>query len=62
MNVLSGSHGTLPFDDTAFGHPADWIIDLGPEGGDLGGRMVAEGTPGQIAAAPGSYTGQYLSR
>ncbi|HSW48949.1 MAG TPA: excinuclease ABC subunit UvrA [Bryobacteraceae bacterium] len=40
---------------------ADWIIDLGPEGGDLGGRIVAEGTPGQIAAASGSYTGQYLS-
>ena len=39
---------------------ADWIIDLGPEGGDLGGRVVAEGPPDAIAAAPGSYTGQYL--
>jgi excinuclease ABC subunit A len=39
---------------------ADWVIDLGPEGGELGGRIVAEGTPEQIAAAPGSYTGQYL--
>jgi excinuclease ABC subunit A len=39
---------------------ADWIIDLGPEGGDLGGRIVAEGTPAQIAAAAGSYTGRYL--
>ena len=39
---------------------ADWIIDLGPEGGDRGGRVVATGTPEQIAQAPGSYTGQYL--
>jgi excinuclease ABC subunit A len=39
---------------------ADWIIDLGPEGGDEGGRIVAEGTPEQIAANPNSYTGQYL--
>jgi excinuclease ABC subunit A len=39
---------------------ADWVIDLGPEGGDLGGRIVAEGTPEQVAAVPASYTGQYL--
>ena len=39
---------------------ADWVIDLGPEGGDRGGEIVAEGTPEQIAAAPNSYTGQYL--
>jgi len=39
---------------------ADWIIDLGPEGGDAGGRIVAEGTPEQIAAVENSYTGQYL--
>ncbi|MGH9673604.1 MAG: excinuclease ABC subunit UvrA, partial [Bryobacteraceae bacterium] len=39
---------------------ADWIIDLGPEGGDQGGRVVAEGTPAQIARAAGSYTGRYL--
>ena len=41
---------------------ADWVIDLGPEGGDLGGRIVAEGTPEQIAAAPASYTGHYLQK
>jgi len=41
---------------------ADWIIDLGPEGGDGGGYIVAEGTPEQVAANPDSYTGQYLSR
>jgi len=41
---------------------ADWIIDLGPEGGDLGGQIVAEGTPDEIAEAAGSYTGQYLRR
>ncbi|MDI7274514.1 MAG: excinuclease ABC subunit UvrA [Anaerolineae bacterium] len=41
---------------------ADWVIDLGPEGGDAGGYVVAEGTPEQVAAVPHSYTGQYLSR
>jgi excinuclease ABC subunit A len=39
---------------------ADWIIDLGPEGGSGGGRLVAEGTPEDIAAAAASFTGQYL--
>jgi len=39
---------------------ADWIIDLGPEGGERGGEIVAQGTPEQIAAAPNSYTGRYL--
>ncbi|NLX13747.1 MAG: excinuclease ABC subunit UvrA [Phycisphaerales bacterium] len=39
---------------------ADWIIDLGPEGGEQGGRIIAEGTPEQVAANPASYTGQYL--
>ncbi len=41
---------------------ADWVIDLGPEGGDGGGRIVAEGTPEDIAAHPGSHTGRYLKR
>jgi excinuclease ABC subunit A len=41
---------------------ADWIIDLGPEGGDGGGRIVAEGTPEQVAADSESYTGQFLGR
>jgi len=39
---------------------ADWIVDLGPEGGDAGGRIVATGTPEQVARASGSYTGQAL--
>ena len=39
---------------------ADWIIDLGPEGGDAGGEVVAEGTPEQVAQVEGSYTGQFL--
>jgi len=39
---------------------ADWIIDLGPEGGDRGGRIVAQGNPREIAANPHSYTGQFL--
>ena len=41
---------------------ADWIIDLGPEGGDAGGYVVAEGTPQQLAKIAKSYTGQYLKR
>jgi excinuclease ABC subunit A len=40
---------------------SDYIIDLGPEGGDRGGLLVAEGTPEQICSVPGSYTGQYLA-
>jgi len=39
---------------------ADYIIDLGPEGGDEGGRVVATGTPEQVSATPASYTGQYV--
>ncbi len=39
---------------------ADWIVDMGPEGGDAGGEVVAQGTPEQIARNPKSYTGQYL--
>lgn len=41
---------------------ADWIIDLGPEGGDLGGKIIAEGTPEEVAENPNSYTGQYLKK
>ena len=41
---------------------ADHIIDLGPEGGDGGGYIVASGTPEDVAATPGSYTGEYLAR
>jgi excinuclease ABC subunit A len=39
---------------------ADWVIDLGPEGGDGGGQIIAEGTPETIADAAASYTGRYL--
>jgi len=39
---------------------ADWVIDLGPEGGDGGGRIVAEGTPEDVAENDGSFTGRYL--
>ena len=39
---------------------ADWMIDLGPEGGDKGGEIVAEGTPENVAQVPRSYTGRYL--
>jgi excinuclease ABC subunit A len=39
---------------------ADWVIDMGPEGGDGGGEIVAEGTPEDVAAEKRSYTGQFL--
>jgi excinuclease ABC subunit A len=41
---------------------ADYIIDLGPGGGDEGGRLVAAGTPEQVAACKASFTGQFLKR
>ena len=41
---------------------ADWIVDLGPEGGNRGGTLVASGTPEEIAAVAESYTGQFLKR
>ena len=41
---------------------SDYIIDLGPEGGDKGGQIIAKGTPEQVAKAAGSYTGQYLKK
>ena len=41
---------------------ADWIIDIGPDGGEAGGNIVGQGTPEQIAEIPESYTGQYLKQ
>ncbi len=41
---------------------ADWIVDLGPEGGDKGGEIIAEGTPSEVAKVKGSYTGQWLKK
>ncbi|MGA1360771.1 MAG: excinuclease ABC subunit UvrA, partial [Gemmatimonadaceae bacterium] len=41
---------------------ADWIVDLGPEGGTGGGTIVAAGTPEQVATTPGSHTGAYLKK
>jgi excinuclease ABC subunit A len=41
---------------------SDWVIDLGPEGGDLGGRVIATGTPEELAQNKGSYTGQFLKK
>ncbi|WP_299491068.1 hypothetical protein, partial [uncultured Gordonia sp.] len=40
---------------------ADWIIDMGPEGGDGGGTVVATGTPEEVAAVPQSHTGRFLA-
>ncbi|HSI99060.1 MAG TPA: excinuclease ABC subunit UvrA, partial [Patescibacteria group bacterium] len=39
---------------------ADWVIDLGPDGGDKGGELIAAGTPEQVARTAGSHTGRYL--
>ena len=41
---------------------ADYIIDIGPEGGDGGGTVIAKGTPEEIAKVPESYTGKYVAR
>jgi excinuclease ABC subunit A len=41
---------------------ADWVVDMGPEGGDGGGQVVATGTPEEIAANAASHTGNYLKR
>ncbi len=40
---------------------ADWVVDLGPEGGHRGGEIIARGTPEEISADPRSYTGRYLA-
>ena len=41
---------------------ADWVVDLGPEGGSGGGNIIAEGTPEDVAKIKKSYTGQYLKK
>ncbi len=41
---------------------ADWVVDLGPEGGDKGGELIAQATPEEVAETPGSYTGEFLRR
>ena len=41
---------------------ADWIVDLGPEGGSDGGQIVAEGTPEEVSKIKSSYTGQFLKK
>ena len=41
---------------------ADYLIDMGPEGGDGGGTVIAEGTPEEVAEHPASYTGQYVKK
>jgi excinuclease ABC subunit A len=41
---------------------ADWVIDLGPDGGERGGAIVGKGTPEQVASTPTSFTGQYLKK
>ena len=41
---------------------ADWVIDMGPEGGDGGGQMIAQGTPEDVAKVAASHTGKYLRK
>jgi excinuclease ABC subunit A len=41
---------------------ADWVVDLGPEGGHRGGQVIAQGTPEHLATVPASHTGQFLAR
>ena len=41
---------------------ADWVIDMGPEGGEEGGTVVAQGTPEEVAGTPGSHTGEFLAQ
>ena len=48
--------------DENFMREADYIIDMGPEGGDRGGTVIAQGTPEEIAKAAGSYTGIYVKK
>jgi excinuclease ABC subunit A len=40
---------------------ADWVVDMGPEGGDAGGEIIAEGTPQAVAAVAASHTGKFLA-
>jgi excinuclease ABC subunit A len=40
----------------------DWLIDLGPEGGERGGKIIAQGTPEDVMNTPASYTGEYLKK
>ena len=58
---LSGSYPTEILDPSDALPLTTLIVDLGPEGGDKGGRVVAEGTPEAVARVPDSYTGQYLA-
>ena len=56
-NSIVGIEHNLDFITTT-----DWILDLGPEGGPDGGRLVAQGTPEQVAKVRGSHTGRYLKQ
>ncbi|HWW61507.1 MAG TPA: hypothetical protein VN181_09080, partial [Thermoanaerobaculia bacterium] len=58
--ILRGNSVLVIEHNTQLIEQSDWVIDLGPEGGDQGGELVAVGTPEEIAADPRSITGRYL--
>jgi excinuclease ABC subunit A len=61
--LLSAGHSVVVIEhNLGVIRAADWIVDLGPEGGHRGGRVIAEGTPEDVAAVEGSATGEYLAR
>ena len=60
--LVDGGHSVVGIEhDLDVSAEADWVIDLGPEGGSGGGEIIATGTPEQIARADGSHTGQFLA-
>jgi excinuclease ABC subunit A len=62
LRLVESGHSVLVVEhNLEFIKAVDWIIDLGPEGGAAGGKLIAEGTPEQVARLPGSYTGRFLS-